>query len=174
MISQLKEKHLEDIALTHLLAWQKAFTGILSENLLSRLDKNEFLRSWQQTIQNKERINYVALTIEDKAIGFISFGPYDSVKNNEYAEIYGIYINPNYWRQGHAKSLMEKAILELENLKTYSKIFLWAMTKNIGAREFYEKVGFKPESTLRIAERKGEQFDECRYYYDLNKTVLPL
>jgi RimJ/RimL family protein N-acetyltransferase len=167
MIIQLEEKHLEDIALTHLLTWQKAFKGILSENLLNRLDKNEFLYSWQQVIKNKERNNYVALSDEEKAIGFISFGPYNNDKNNKCAEIYGIYVNPDYWRRGYAKSLMKKAISELEISKHFSGIFLWTMTKNVGARSFYEKVGFKSDGTSRVAERNGERFDECRYFYDL-------
>jgi RimJ/RimL family protein N-acetyltransferase len=167
MIIPIEERYLDDVAKSQLLAWQKGFKGILSEQLLKSLDKNEFLRSWQQIILNKERVNYIALTKEVNAIGFVSFGPYDKVKGSEFAEIYGIYINPNYWRQGHAKSLMEKAVLVLEDSNKYSAIFIWTMVQNTGARKFYENFGFEPDGSFRTSERNGELFEECRYAYGL-------
>ena len=81
MVKLLGEEHLEDIAESHLLAWQRAFKGILSNDLLYRLDKYEFLSIWKQTIQNEKRKNYVALSDENIAIGFISFGT--SKENNQ-------------------------------------------------------------------------------------------
>lgn len=163
MVRQLQEKDIDDIAQAHLLAWQKSFQGILSDNILNQLNKEEFIKIWQQTIKNEKRKNYVALTSEGVAIGFVSFDTGDK----DSTEIYGIYVNPNYWRQGYGKSLMDKALSEIKNLGKYSKIVLWVMTKNNAARRFYEKIGFNLDKAIRISSRHGEEFEECKYYRDL-------
>jgi len=167
MIISLEEKHLEDIAMSQLLAWQKGFKGILSDKILNHLNKNDFLLSWQQIIKDKDRINYVSLNRHEKAIGFVSFGPYDKDNNSQFAEIYGIYINPEYWRQGLAKSLMEMAISELEDSKKYSAIYLWTMVQNVGAKKSYENFRFISDGSFRTSERNGELFEECRYGYGI-------
>lgn len=159
MIRQLEEKDIEYIASTHLLAWQKAFQGILSDKLLHQLNKEEFVQTWHQTIKNKGRTNYVALTSENVPVGFVSFDTDD----NDSSEIYGIYVNPNYWGQGYGKSLMGKAIAEINSLNKYSKIVLWVMTKNNSSRQFYEKIGFRLDFDTRISFRLGEEFEECKY-----------
>lgn len=167
MVIPIEERHLEDIAESQILAWQVSFKGILSDKLLNHLNKSEFLLSWQQIIKNKERINYVSLTKQEKAVGFVSFGPYDKDIDSEFAEIYGIYINPSYWRQGRAKSLMEKAVSELEDSQKYSAIYLWTMVQNVGAKKFYENFGFILDGKFRTSERNGEYFEECRYAYSI-------
>ena len=165
MIKPLEEKYLPDVAAAHLLAWQKAFKGILSDGLLYSLDKYEFLSIWKQTIQNIKRKNYVALDEDNIAIGFVSFG--STKENNQWAEIFGIYVHPDHWEQGHGKALITKAIAELKNAARYSKIILWVMSENDAARQFYEKMGFELDSLTRISERSGEQFEECRYSLEL-------
>lgn len=161
MIKLIEEKYLEDIAKAHLLAWQKAFKGILSDDLLFSLNKYEFLGIWKQILQNEKRKNYVALSDENMAVGFISFGSYK--ENNQWAEIYGIYVHPEYWDQGYGRELMNKAISEIKKTKRFTKIILWVMSENFSARRFYEKLGFKLDSQTRISERKGEQFQESSY-----------
>ena len=165
MIKPLEEKYLEDVAIAHLLAWQKAFQGILSDDLLYGLDKYEFLRIWKQTIQNEKRTNFIALNGENVAIGFISFGT--SKENRLWAEIIGIYVHPEFWDQGYGKALMKKAASELKNSGKYSKIILWVMAENDSARQFYEKTGFKLDAQTRTSERQGEEFDECMYSLEL-------
>lgn len=165
MIKSLEEKYLPDVAIAHLLAWQKAYKGILSDDLLFSLDQHEFSRIWKQTIQNEKRKNYIALDDKGIAIGFVSFG--SAKENDQSAEIIGIYVHPNHWDEGHGKALMQKAISEIKNSRRYSKIILWVMTENDSARQFYEKLGFKLDSQTRTSERKGEQFKECRYSLDL-------
>lgn len=165
MIKLLEEKYLEDVATAHLLAWQKAYRGILSDSVLNGLDKKEFLSRWEQHIQNQNRKNYVALNNSNIAIGFISF---ENIKeNNACVEIIGIYVHPEYWEQGHGTALMKKAISDVRSAEHFFKIILWTMTENNSARQFYEKSGFKPDSLIRTSERKGEQFQECRYSLEL-------
>ncbi len=167
MIIPIEERHLEDVAMSQLLAWQIGFKGILSDKLLTHLDKNEFLLSWQQILKSKERINYISLTKQEKAVGFVSFGPYEKNSDSEFAEIYGIYVNPANWRQGHAKSLMEKAVSELEDSQKYSRIYIWTIVQNVGAKKFYENFGFILDGNFRTSERNGELFEECRYVYGI-------
>lgn len=167
MIIPIEERHLDEIALSQLLAWQKGFKGILSDELLRNLDKNDFLLAWRQILKNRERTNYVSLSENDKAVGFVSFGPYDKVKESSFAEIYGIYVNPLNWRQGHAKSLMERAVSDLEDSRKYAALYLWTMVQNPRAKKFYESFGFISDGSFRTSERNGESFAECRYCYKI-------
>ncbi len=163
MIRQLEEKDLHAVASTHLLSWQTAFINILSDDLLNGLTENEFIRTWQQTLNIPTRQNFVATT-SDTAIAFVSFGP--SQESKDIAEIYGIYVHPKYWGQGHGKLLMTKAVEQLTK-SNFSTVILWVMTKNNSARQFYEKIGFKNSSVTRTAKRKNETFDESKYTLDL-------
>ena len=167
MIREFQEKDIDDIASTHLLAWQKSFQGILSDNLLNQLDKDEFIKTWRQTIKNEKRKNYIALTSENTPIGFVSFDTGD----NDSAEIYGIYVNPKYWGQGYGKSLIDKAVSEINNLDKHLKIVIWVMIKNNSARQFYEKIGFHLDIVTRISSRHGEEFEECKYYRDVTGSL---
>lgn len=163
MIRRLKKQDIEDIALTHLLSWQLGFKNILSDSLLQGLTKDEFLNIWLHIIKNKKRSNFVALS-DKKPIAFVSFGP--SQESINVAEVYGIYVNPNFWRQGHGNLLMKKALTEISN-DSYSSVILWVMTKNNSARQFYEKNGFKKSLETRISKRKDESFEECKYQLDI-------
>ena len=163
MIRQLDKKDLDAVASAHLHAWQTGFKNILSDNLLAALTKDEFLQAWRQTIRKSTRLNFVS-TSDDRPVAFVSFGP--SLDSQTNAEIYGIYVDPKHWGQGHGKQLIQKAIEELSK-NNFSTVLLWVMTKNNSARQFYENFGFKNSSVTRTSERKNETFDECKYTLDL-------
>lgn len=160
MIRLLKEKDIEAIALTHLLSWQFAFKNILSDHLLEELNIETFLETWRQIIKNKNRYNYIA-TSDNYPIAFISFG--QSPEDENVAEIYGIYVNPNFWRQGFGNLLLKKALEELSILG-YSSVILWVMVENNNARAFYAKNEFLNSYDKRTSQRKNEFFEEYKYH----------
>lgn len=165
MIKRLEAKYISDIANVHRLAWQKAFKGILSDTLLSSLTDQEFAEHWSNTITQVDRTNLIKVMGDDKAIGFVSFGPSRAVQETVRSEIYGLYLHPAYWNQMIGYELISQAIEYLTKENDYNGIILWTMTENLRSRAFYEKVGFQPTDRIRRAQRNHEFFDEIHYQY---------
>ena len=166
MIKRLEAKYIYDIAAAHRLAWQKAFKGILSDTLLDGLRDNEFVTGWQDIITRAERTDLVKVLKGCKAIGFVSFGPPYHQDENSNAEIYGIYVHPNYWNQGIGCELVKETIQDLSKKDDYNGVVLWTMTGNKRSRKFYERNRFKVTDETRVSKRGDEFIEEVKYLYD--------
>lgn len=62
-------------------------------------------------------------------------------------EIHEIFVHPDYGRSGVGRTLMEKAI-EYAKSKGRKIAGLWVGADNMGAKEFYRKLGFCEKFTL--------------------------
>ncbi len=62
MMKWLEAKYIDDVAVAHRAAWQKAFRGILSDPLLNALKDSEFVDSWRQIVKRADRTNLVKAT----------------------------------------------------------------------------------------------------------------
>lgn len=165
MIRFLEEGHIPEVAMAQVLAWQKAFRGILSNALLDTLEVADFINNWQTIIQKKERSNLVFLNNKEQALAFISYGPTQEEESIQ-AEIYGIYVHPEYWNQNIGSALIEEALLNLQS-EFYSEVILWTMTENTLSRDFYEKMGFQCTEERNTSSRSGEEFEEIKYIIQL-------
>ena len=90
---------------------------------------------------------------EAELIGFAAFGPERSEDDEPgwpgaqppehgRAELYAIYVAPDYWSSGAGQALMD-AVLALAASSGYTDISLWVMEANERARRFYELAGFQ-------------------------------
>lgn len=163
MIVEFQKEHINDIAEAQLLAWQKAFKGILSKNLLSRLTVNSFKQHWPSILKDTERRNMVWLNSRQQAVGFVAYGP--PADNHEPAnfELYGLYVHPEYWRRGIGSRLVEYAIAFIRVKHSPTTIVLWTMRENKVSRRFYERCGFKANGKERVSERYQSLFTEVQY-----------
>lgn len=165
MIISLRPEHIDQVAELHLLAWQKAFKGILSDGFLNSLTTEDFAEGWKGIMGRKERKNLISLNEEEKVTGFVSFGPpYDPQEKLSH-EIYGIYVHPDYWGQKVGYELMNAAIERLEKKKNYKGALLWVMKDNDQSRIFYERFGFRSSEEIRISARGDDEFEEVKYEY---------
>jgi len=162
MIQTLTEKYIADIASAHVTAWQKAFRGILSDEQLENLKVKDFIDGWKQNISKPGRTNLIWVTEDDQAVGFVAFGEPDDEHTESRAEIYGIYVHPDYWKKGIGYKLMLDAVSKQESS---NGVFLWVMTKNEASRKFYQRFGFVPTNETRVSSRNGDQFEEVKYQY---------
>ncbi|MEM8968475.1 MAG: GNAT family N-acetyltransferase [Bacteroidota bacterium] len=163
MIVELEENRISDIAYAQMLAWQKAFSGILSEGLLASLKAEDFENIWKKIIQQAERKNLVWLNEEGKAFGFVSFGKPKDEKESADFEIYGIYVHPDHWNQKVGFKLMKSTTDYIHQHSPKSKVILWVMEKNQRSRKFYKQLGFLSNGSSRISMRNGEEFEEVQY-----------
>ena len=89
----------------------------------------------------------LARDADGKAAGFVGFGrlktppPGSSPIRPLYsAEIYALYILPEYWRQGLGRSLMREAALALKDMK-HKSLCLWTLEGNRRGNDFYKALG---------------------------------
>lgn len=163
MIRYLESKYINDIATAHLLAWQKGFKNILSDQLLEKLRKEDFISNWEKILLRKGRTNLIFVE-KEKAVGFVSFGkPYEDEEAD--MEIYGIYVHPDYWHQKIGYQLMKTAISKIKNEHLGPNVILWVMSKNIQSRNFYTRFGFSLTTEKRISTRNKEDFEEVKYLF---------
>lgn len=64
--------------------------------------------------------------------------------------------------KSYGKQLINAVIDQLQILD-YKNIFLWVLENNLGARRFYEKVGFACSGKSKKAEIGGKYVTEVQY-----------
>ena len=128
------EKEIKEKAYVHWKTWHDTYTGHLNQDYLDRLtlERCEDLAArWTKGM--------LVAKIDDKVVGFIGAGePYD--ESSDTAEIFALYVLPEYQRMGIGTRLMDHG---LERLKKYPSIGLWVLYDNQKAIDFYEGYGFE-------------------------------
>jgi ribosomal protein S18 acetylase RimI-like enzyme len=113
------------------------------------------------------RSNYV-LEVAGNVLGWVSVGPSrdDDADENIIGELYGIYLDPQFYRIGYGTKLWREAKQYLFR-NGFNKITLWVLEENVRARRFYEKIGFILE---KDAVKELDWLDgakEVRYRYNI-------
>jgi ribosomal protein S18 acetylase RimI-like enzyme len=133
------------IAEVHVRSWQAAYAGIVPDEELARLSVDQREQSWTQILSKDERQTFV-LANGDFVVGWSGFG---SARDKDcdpaqVAELYGIYLLPEYWTMGYGKRLYRATETRIsQNL--VESVVLWVFKKNTRARSFYEAIGYRLE-----------------------------
>jgi len=162
------------IAKVHVETWQDVYAGIIPDTYILALDVVNRSRYWSKAIKGEgsELAILVAETEAGRIAGFCSAGP--SRRNNQPrgqnfdAEIFTLYVDPNYQNQGYGRALLD-GMFETVVENQCDTAFLWVVAAN-PARFFYEAMG-----GLRVGERvekfAGAKLDEIAYaWQDLRVT----
>ena len=103
----------EAIAAIHVCGWQIAYEGIVPTQFLASLSTQERANMWRIVISEHHGIVLLAASPHGE-VGFISFGPSRVEDGREKAEIYAIYVLPQFWHQGIGRELLDEAERRLE------------------------------------------------------------
>ena len=169
MSDVVREMHagdLEAVARCHQAAWSVAFRGILGDDLLDGLRREEFIAGWERNLRQPDRTNLVALGPRGP-FGFVAFGPSRDedadrrLDGEGDGELYGLYVDPDAWGRGAGRAL-DTAAGERLAAAGYREARVWTMANNSAARGFYERVGYACDGGCRLTTRKGESFEEVR------------
>ena len=132
----------ETIAAIHVRTWQTAYEGIVPAQHLASLSIQERANLWRRIISEQHATVLLAVVPRGE-VGFISFGPSRDKDGKEKAEIYAIYVLPEFWKQGIGRELLDEAERKVED-NNFIAVTLWVLEKNALARRFYE--GFSQQS----------------------------
>lgn len=135
------------LAHIHVAGWRAAYGGMVDDEYLAGLREDEFATKWQSWL-NEGTAPLLAIDEATKTpVGFVSYGkvrtapPGSSPIRPPYtAEIYAIYILPDFWRIGIGTRLLKKSVANLYENK-HKSLCLWVVDKNKRAVSFYKKYG---------------------------------
>ncbi|HEY8192196.1 MAG TPA: GNAT family N-acetyltransferase [Alphaproteobacteria bacterium] len=141
------EADIPALAHIHVEGWKSSYGGIVNQAFLDELKESERAADWQRWFGEGNMEVLIAHDDAGNPAGFASFGklrtpiPGGSPIRPLYtAEIYAIYILPQYWRQGLGRQLVGGAALKLKDMK-HRSLSLWVLEKNVRACGFYKSLG---------------------------------
>jgi len=131
------------IAEVHVRSWQAAYAGIVPDEDLAQLSVDEREQFWAQILSKGVRATFVLVNL-DLVVGWSGFGPArdEDCDSILVAELYGIYLLPEYWSMGYGKQLYRATETRICQ-SLVENLVLWVFEKNTRARSFYEAVGYR-------------------------------
>lgn len=123
-------------------SWKAAFSEILSVEELKRSTDIQKAEEMYKNVLNRQFVNVVIEFVDEKPHCIAGWSKNRNDLGDNAAELICIHSLRDKWRQGYG-SVMMRHILDEIKKAGYSEVILWVFEKNLNARKFYEKHGFK-------------------------------
>lgn len=144
--------------------WKKTYKEIINEEIFLMREKNRenSINIMKEKLENKENF-YKVVYINNKIIGFVSYGKNRDIAKDNLGEVYAIYILEEFHEKGIGKKLISYAKNDLKE-KGYTSLVIWTLEENPN-KKFYEKLGGKEFSNRQI-DILGQKLKEIGYLYE--------
>ncbi|MEP7166498.1 MAG: N-acetyltransferase [Candidatus Woesebacteria bacterium] len=90
---------------------------------------------------------------------YIQIAPAYFAKTNHTADVYNLYVHPEFRRQGIAKELLLQVLSHLRERKSVEILYLSVMQSNSAALHMYERLGFTTVGIKKAAVKLGSQYE---------------
>jgi ribosomal protein S18 acetylase RimI-like enzyme len=167
-IRQPTPADIPDLARIHVAGWQAAYGGLVGQDYLDSQNCAEYEGNWTRWLESPDFSALIAHDGDGKAAGFVSFGRLRTpppgmspIRPLYAAEIYALYILPEYWRAGLGRQLLAAAAENLKERKLRS-LCLWVLEGNTRAVAFYKALGGQKCGTKRV-EIGGKTLPEAAF-----------
>jgi ribosomal protein S18 acetylase RimI-like enzyme len=126
----------------HVACWRAAYGHIVSAEYLASLDPRERAATWRDAIPDT---TVLVAEYDESVAGFASLRvPAPDLNEPATGEITTLYVDPERWRRGIGRALLDAAAAELRD-DGCDEAVLWVYEANAAGREFYAKLGFHPD-----------------------------
>jgi L-amino acid N-acyltransferase YncA len=140
VIRRRERKDCEAIAKLITICWNETYRGLVSDEFLDGLYKNEEDRIKNSYEKFDENDNHqFVLEVDGKVVGWMNIG--DSDEGSEYGEIHAIYILNDYKGFGYGRKLVEEGIKEIKSMG-FKQMIIGCLDGN-KSNEFYKHIGGK-------------------------------
>ena len=145
-VRKAKKQDIIEVAELHVKIWEEVYRGVLDDEFLDKITVGERNKQWRKFLENKgERELFLAEVRKQnkaKIAGFVACGPArdENFEQNFPGEIYTIYVDKKYWRQGIGSELFSLAKNFLQK-KGLFPFYLWVLKELTDSRKFYESMG---------------------------------
>ena len=133
--------------------WQTAYAQIIPADFLAGLAQEHF-----EDAVGKNLATILVAESGTEIVGMIDAGP--GRQNEDLGEIRALYVAPTHQQLGVGRQLMQAA---LQSLAEYQQVYLWVLSDNYSARQFYEKVGFIATRETKALSFKDAAVPEIKY-----------
>lgn len=166
---------IEDVpgmAAVRVITWQKAYAGIVPAEYLNQLSIERNIEGWRKSLFLQPDPNDVCFVAENETGQIIGFAIGGAERDGDpvyHAEIFAIYILPEYHRQGVGRRLVKCSVEALQQ-KGFSNLLIWALSANPNVK-FYENLGGRP---MRRKEQEigGKVLPETGFAWDDFELLL--
>jgi len=146
-----------DLSIAHIASWQKGYRGLYSDELLDNLSVDESIPRWEKRLRSDDT---TFLTRRNRQVaGFITVR---AAPAEDTGELYLLYVNPDFWRQGVGRRLSNFSCNWFME-QGYKRAIVWVNHLNKPGMEFYEACGWEPDSGRQTSEIYGIKVPEVRY-----------
>lgn len=149
-ISLAKPSDALDFAEIHARSWEAAYKDIIPAAYIA--EKNATRPAlWRKILTNENTTKY-KISYDGKTAGFIDIDidiAQDGDLNDDFYELRGIYLHPDYFRMGIGSKAMEFALKTARD-KGKKQMVLWVFEENINSINFYKKHGFIADGKTEI------------------------
>lgn len=147
------------IAQTHVRSWRAAYKGIVEQAHLDHgLDIGVCTQRWQNNLVESGWKKTLAAFENAKLAGFATVGPSRDDVYPDYAEIYCIYLDPDWLGKGVGALLFNRAA-QLAREHGFEKMFVDVLSDNAKACASYERMG----AILAVGREKNAIIDGKSY-----------
>ncbi|MEO0636735.1 MAG: GNAT family N-acetyltransferase [Pseudomonadota bacterium] len=137
-IRRAGSKDAEAIAQVHDASWREAYAGIIPAAALHRMIHRRGADWWATAL--RRGVEILVLEVGDELVGYATMGR-NRVATLDYdAEIYEIYMRPEYQGLGFGRKLFQATRQALAS-QGKGRVLVWALSDNERAEAFYEGLG---------------------------------
>jgi GNAT superfamily N-acetyltransferase len=154
---------IEGMARVSVDTWRLTYGGILPAGYLARMRLSAHETQRRRLMASPGAAHFVAEEpVTGETVGFASAGPARGADGGITAEIYELYVQNGFQRQGLGRGLVLAARAWLAG-EGHGAMIVWVLAKN-PARSFYERLGGHPagQRTIRVG---GALVDEAAYVW---------
>lgn len=133
-------KDAPEIARVHVESWQKSFEGIAPPEFLDKMSVEKRRQAFEQRF--REEGNYKMFVAESPRAGIVGFADFGASRDNKFAgeaELYAIYLLPEFQRKGIGENLFRLCQKEIIG-EGFSSMYLIALEAS-PYKSFYKKMG---------------------------------
>jgi ribosomal protein S18 acetylase RimI-like enzyme len=128
-----------EVAKVHVQSWRESFSGIVPQTFLDKMSVENRANAFEKGFSQNFYKMFVAETKENGIVGFADFGKNRHINSQYEAELYSIYLSPDFQRKGIGSKLFDLGVQYLLSNRMYS---LSLITLEISPfKSFYEKIG---------------------------------
>lgn len=150
------------VAKVHMQSWKESFVGLVPQAFLDKMSVENRTKAFEEGFTIESYKMYVAEVAEQGVVGFSDFGkPRENIGYE--AELYAIYLLPEFQRKGIGKKLFN---LGAEYFTKSGKNSMYLLALEVSPyRLFYEKMGGRVVGRKQI-EIEGVEYEELIYGWD--------
>jgi GNAT superfamily N-acetyltransferase len=154
-------------------SWLAAYQGNIAHEIIDRVTVPDGGARVRQVFRTRPWQRMVVAADGQEIVGYASFGPELDVfapwphpmspagRQGEVAELYALYVHPEWWSTGTGRSLMDHVLAKVSRAG-FPNVMLWVLERNARARRFYERAGFRPDGASHVLDGLGGVI-EIRY-----------